>query len=92
VTDTETRARTEVRVNGESYLLAPGQDIDALRQRIEDVARHGAAFVDFIAAGDRPTAVLVSGRTEVVIASQWVTTDEHGSAPEDEPFEAFYDL
>lgn len=83
--------RTEVLVNGESYLLAQGQDLEDLRVRFEDAARDGSKFVDFVVVGNRSMAVLVSPRTEIVISSQSVQFDPRDTGDDEEPYGGFFD-
>ena len=83
--------RTEVLVNGASYPLAQGQDLDELRLRFEEAARDGARFVDFVVVGNRSTAVLVSPRTEIVISTQAAQFDPRDTGDDDEPYGGFFD-
>lgn len=92
VTETQTMVRTELTVNGESYLLAQGQDLDELRLAMEEASRDGGRFVDFVVVGNRSVAVLVSARTEVVMSVQTVQFDSRDTGDDDVPFGGFFDL
>ncbi|KAA9153674.1 hypothetical protein F6B41_07020 [Microbacterium lushaniae] len=83
--------RTEIVVNGESYLLAQGHDVSELRREIEDASRSGGRFVEFIVVGNRAVSVLVSPRTEVVISVQTVQFDARDTGDDDAPFGGFFD-
>ncbi|QEW04955.1 hypothetical protein [Microbacterium lushaniae] len=86
-----TMVRTEIVVNGESYLLAQGHDVSELRREIEDASRSGGRFVEFIVVGNRAVSVLVSPRTEVVISVQTVQFDARDTGDDDAPFGGFFD-
>ncbi|MCR2791601.1 hypothetical protein NQ156_00815 [Microbacterium sp. zg.Y625] len=88
----QTMVRTEVRINGEGYLLAQGVDLDALRRQMEEASREGGRFVDFTVVGNRAVAVLVSPRTEVVIAEDTVQFDPRDTGDDEDPFGGFFDL
>ncbi|MCC4907317.1 hypothetical protein [Microbacterium sp. cx-59] len=92
MTDTQTMVRTEVQVNGDSYLLAQGQDVDDLCRQIEQAARAGATFVEFIVVGNRATSVLITSHTQVVISSQAVQFDARDNGDGEEPFGGFFDF
>lgn len=84
--------RTEVRVNGEGFLMAQGQDLPSLRREMEEALRDGGRFVDFVVVGNRNVAVLVSPRTEIVITEEDVQYDDRDTGDDDEPFGGFFDL
>ncbi|WP_238702618.1 hypothetical protein [Microbacterium caowuchunii] len=91
-TEDQTMVRTEVLVNGESFPLAQGQDLDQLRRQFEEAARDGARFVDFVVVGNRSTSVLVSPRTEVVISTSAVQFDPRDTGDDENPYGGFFDL
>ncbi|MCR2812277.1 hypothetical protein NQ166_14090 [Microbacterium sp. zg.Y1090] len=88
----QTMVRTEVRINGEGYLLAQGADLNELRRQMESASREGGRFVDFTVVGNRSVAVLVSPRTEVVIAEETVQFDARDTGDDEDPFGGFFDL
>ncbi|MFD1491226.1 MULTISPECIES: hypothetical protein [Microbacterium] len=92
MTDVQTVVRTELVINGESYLLAQGQDLDVLRRHIEEASRDGGRFVDFIVVGNRAVAVLVSPRTEVVMSVATVQFDARDTGDDEVPYGGFYDF
>jgi hypothetical protein len=56
---------TSIRIDGEPFLLAEGQDVEALKARIVDAVTGGARFVEFDGAGDVRVSVLVTPRSAV---------------------------
>jgi hypothetical protein len=58
-----------IRIDGKTYILAPGQDVAALKLAIEAAAHSGGAFVDFGAVGGHAVSVLISAGIPVRIES-----------------------
>ncbi|WP_435742985.1 hypothetical protein [Microbacterium sp. PMB16] len=59
--------RTHVHIDGHDFLLAPGQDLVDLRNRIEDAAHSAGMFVHFQTPG-RLLSVLISAANRVIIS------------------------
>lgn len=91
MTETETMVRTQVAVDGTSFLLAQGQDLEDLKRRIEQAARSEAAFVDFVVVGNRAVSVLISSGSQVVISIETVQYDPRDNGDEGAPFGGFFD-
>ncbi|MCU1542422.1 MAG: hypothetical protein JWM50_287 [Microbacteriaceae bacterium] len=68
-----------IRIDGKTYVLAPGQDVAALKLAIETAASAGASFVDFLAAGGHAISALISPGVSVRIES----TESVDEAPSD---------
>ncbi|KJQ55123.1 hypothetical protein RS85_01183 [Microbacterium sp. SA39] len=71
--------QTHVAIDGRDFLLAPDQDIDDLKQRIEDAARSGGTFVGFESGGVLLSA-LISRTSQVIVAV--VDESSSGSGPD----------
>lgn len=84
--------RTEVAVNGRSFYLAQGQDVDALKERIETAARANGRFVDFVVVGNRAVSVLITAGAQVTFSVETVQYDPRDNGDEDEPFGGLFDL
>jgi hypothetical protein len=67
---------TELRIDGQSFLLAADEDLDALRARISDAVARGAGFVDFTTGRGERVSVLLSGLSSVLITVQRHRDDE----------------
>jgi hypothetical protein len=87
----ETVIRTELILNGRSFLLAQGQDIAALRARIEEATQGTGAFVDFTIVGNRSLSVLVSPAARVVFATETVPFDPRDTGDEQAPYGEMFD-
>jgi hypothetical protein len=84
--------RTEVIIDGESAFVAQDQDLDELLGRIESAANGPAAFVEFIAVGNRLVRVLVTPRSRIVITSASVQYDSRDTGDMSAPFGGLFDL
>ncbi|WP_309102922.1 hypothetical protein [Microbacterium sp.] len=90
--DVRTLERTRVAVNSDSFLLTPGEDIEAIKQRIEDAQRAGGGFVEFAAAGERTVSVLISSHSHVVITIETVQAERMDDEAAATQFEGVFDL
>ncbi|MEL5991775.1 hypothetical protein ACOKGD_02490 [Microbacterium phosphatis] len=91
MTETHTMVRTEIRINGESFLLAQGQDIAALKQNIVDAAHSLGDFVEFIVVGNRAVSALITHASQVVLTVATVPLDSRDTGDENFPFGGFFD-
>jgi hypothetical protein len=87
-----TMVRTEVGIDGRSYYLAQGQDIEDLKRRIEECARSAAAFVTFTVVGNRAVSVLITPASRVVLSVETVQVDPRDTGDEEAPFGGFFDV
>ena len=92
MSDVQTMVRTEVSVNGTSFFLAQGQDVDELKQRVESAAGSGGRFVDFTVVGNRSVSVLITGAAQVVFSVETVQYDDRDTGDEDRPYGGLYDF
>jgi hypothetical protein len=92
MSDVQTMVRTQVVLNGERFLLAQGQDLNALKQRIELAAATGGKFVDFVVVGNREVSVLVSPGVPVVFSVETVQYDVRDTGVSEEPFGGLFDF
>jgi hypothetical protein len=72
----KTMTRTQMVVNDAVFALVQGQDIEALKRRIESAIERGGRFESFVVVGDREVSVLFSHRTSVAFSSETVAFDE----------------
>ncbi len=91
MTDQATRVRTELTINDTPFLMAQGQDVDDLKQRIEAASQAGGRFVDFIVVGDRAHSVLITATTRVVVTVDIVPFDVL-EADDQAPYDANFDF
>ncbi|WP_046014115.1 hypothetical protein [Microbacterium sp. SA39] len=92
MSETRTMVRTQVTVDDVRFLLAQGQDLDALKGAIEAAVRSGPRFVEFIVVGNRSVSVLMSEGTKVVISVDTVEFDHRDNGDDSAPFGGAYDL
>lgn len=59
----QTMERTEIIIDGDSTFLAQDQDLDRILRSVEAAANGPAAFVEFVAVGNRRVRVLVTPRS-----------------------------
>lgn len=74
MTQIQTAIRTELAINGRSFFLERGQDIE-LRQDIESAVRAGAAFVDFTLVGGGTVSVLITSASRVTLIIEAVEVE-----------------
>ncbi|WP_345750342.1 hypothetical protein [Microbacterium rhizophilus] len=91
MSDLQTMIRTEVSVNGASFFLAQGQDLDALKQSIERAVAEGGRFVEFTVVGNRAVSVLVTAAAHVAFSVETVQFDPRDTGDEGTPFGGLYD-
>lgn len=58
--------RTLITIDGERYLLASTEDVDALRAHIEEAVQDGGRFVDIAAEGSS-LSVLITPRSTITV-------------------------
>ncbi len=91
---TMARARATITLGDAHYLLAQGQDYEALKTDIVAAIRSGGRFVEFIGAGNRRVAALVTATTHVILTLEAVDSDDSDDSDagvEDDPFDAFFE-
>jgi hypothetical protein len=71
-----------IRIDGTTFILTPGQDLGALKQRIEAATSSGSSFIDFDAAGSKTISVLISSGASVRIERSEATVG-HAVASDD---------
>ncbi|WP_247597254.1 hypothetical protein [Leifsonia sp. PS1209] len=59
------QVRTTVAISRTGYLLAQGQDIEDLQDRIEAASASPGRFVSFTVVGNRAVSVLITLRSQV---------------------------
>lgn len=90
--DFHTMIQAQVSIDGASFFLSQGTDVDALSQQIEAAARSHATFIALPVVGNRSVRVLVSPRSHVVIAVETVPFDPRDTGDLSTPYGGFYDL
>lgn len=65
-----------LQIDGQTFYLDEGHDVELLKQQVVDAAKTGAAFVDFDAAG--------RGRVSVLVTPQLGVRFEVSDAPVDD--------
>lgn len=87
----QTMVQSHAIIDGVSYSLAQGQDLEQLKRAVEEAVRAGAAFVDFTIVGDREVSALISPSTRVVFTIETVQFDERDTGDLGLPFDGKYD-
>ncbi len=88
----QTMVRTRIAVNDVEFLLAQGQSIDEVKDRIDTAVHDGGGFVDFVVVGNRAVSVLVSSSSHVVISVETVELDARDTGLESEPYGGAFDM
>ncbi len=88
----QTMVRTEMAINGGTFLLAQGQDVEVLKRRIVDAVRTDGQFVEFVVVGNRQVSVLFSETTQVTFSVETVQFDPRDTGDDTEPFGGAFDL
>jgi hypothetical protein len=83
----QTVVRIEVDVSGRSYVLAPGQDPEDVKRRIQEAAP--GTFVELPVGGERTLSVLISSGVQIVVRTETVELDPRDGEPYDTGFDAF---
>lgn len=83
--------RTEIRINGESFLLAQGQDIAELKRKIVDAAHSLGDFIEFVVVGNRSVSALITHASQVVLSVATVPADVRDTGDEESPYGGFFD-
>ena len=68
--------RTTVTIGESHFLLAQGQDDDALKRQMESAVQAGGEFVDFVAVGNKTVSALITGYELVLFTTEVVPFDE----------------
>ena len=84
--DMHTMERTEIIIDGDSTFLAQDQDLDRILRSVEAAANGPAAFVEFVAVGNRRVRVLVTPRSRIVVTTATVQFDPRDTGDEATPF------
>ncbi|WP_431070757.1 hypothetical protein [Microbacterium phyllosphaerae] len=87
----ETMMRTEMVLDGESYLLAQLQDLGDVKRRIEEAVKSSGRFVDFVVVGNREVSVLITPYSRVTISVSTVLFDSRDTGDVDFPYGGFFD-
>jgi len=69
---------TRLQIDGQTFYLDEGHDVELLKQQVVDAARTGAAFVDFDAAGRGRVSVLVTPQLGVRFEVMDAPTEDAG--------------
>ncbi len=83
--------RTEMVLDGESYLLAQLQDLGDVKRRIEEAVKSSGRFVDFVVVGNREVSVLITPYSRVTISVSTVLFDSRDTGDVDFPYGGFFD-
>lgn len=86
-----TMVRTQMAVNDAVFALAQGQDIEALKGRIESAVERGGRFESFVVVGNREVSVLFSPQTSVAFSTETFEFDERDDGDPGVPFGGFFD-
>lgn len=73
--DEQRTTTSRLEIDGNVYVLAPGQELTDLMRSIEDAARYGPSFVQ-VRPAPHATSVLISEHTRVI-----ASTDAVGPGP-----------
>lgn len=91
MTELQTMVRTELSVQGSTFFLAQGQDVEDLKSRIEAAAATSGTFVTFIEVGNRSVSVLISAGSPVVFSTETVQFDPRDTGEDDAPYGGLFD-
>lgn len=80
---TMAQVRTTISIDGEWFLLAPGQEVSDLKRRVEAAVEPPGHFVDFTVVGGRDVSALITPGTRVVISSGVVLFDPRDAGEPD---------
>lgn len=92
MSEAKTMIRTEVTIDGASFLLSQDQAVEDLRRRIEDAVQTPGTFVDMTVVGNRSVSVLITPRTHVTISVSTVAFDSRDTGDLEFPYGGYYDL
>ncbi|WP_309064483.1 hypothetical protein [Microbacterium sp.] len=87
----QTMNRTLLGVDGTTFPLAQGVDVDDLKRRIEEAVETSGRFVNFVVVGNRPVSVLFTPHSSVHITDETVQFDPRDTGEESAPFGGFFD-
>ncbi|MFJ4172527.1 hypothetical protein [Microbacterium sp. NPDC089696] len=92
MSEAKTMIRTEVTIDGASFLLSQDQAVEDLRRRIEEAVETAGTFVDMTVVGNRSVSVLITPRTHVTISVATVAFDARDTGDLEFPYGGYYDL
>lgn len=92
MTDIQLMQRVEVSINGTAHLLAQGQQLTALKERVEEAVQAGGRFIDFTVVGNRSVSVLITPAAQVVFAVETVQYDPRDDGDEAHPYGGIFDF
>lgn len=87
----QTMVRTQIAINGTSFYIAQGTDIDAVKEQIEDATLSTGKFVSFTVVGNRAVSVLTTPHSEVALSVETVQLDLRDNGEESSPFGGHFD-
>jgi hypothetical protein len=80
--------RITMQINSLDYLLAQGQDVDAIQQHILTALRHGAGIITTTLVGNRELDILISPGVAITFQTEEVPEDDRDDGDLTSPFEA----
>ncbi|MWV48011.1 hypothetical protein GRS96_01825 [Rathayibacter sp. VKM Ac-2803] len=79
--------RTTVTIDGKTYGLSQGEDIDALKESSSHAAQAGGGLVEFVVVGNRSVSALVSPGVPVIFEEIEVPDDDRDTGDVHEPWD-----
>ncbi|KTS10061.1 hypothetical protein [Microbacterium testaceum] len=89
--DRHTMVRTQIAIDEASFFLAQGQDLVALRARIEEAVQAGGGFVSFVVVGNREVSALFTAHSRAILSVETVPYDARDTGDSDDPYGGFFD-
>jgi hypothetical protein len=79
--------RTTMQINGRDYLLAQGQDVDALKQHALAALRDGAGIITATLVGNRELDFVISPGVSITFQNEEVLDDDRDDGDLTSPYE-----
>lgn len=88
---TRVMIRTHLKIDGDTYALSQGTDIEELKDQVRTCIASGGDFLEFVVVGNRLVSVFVSRRTRVVFSIETVRHDSRDTGDREHPYGGFFD-
>ncbi|MBF4461153.1 MULTISPECIES: hypothetical protein [unclassified Rathayibacter] len=79
--------RTTVTIEGKTYGLSQGTDVDELKQSATRATQAGGGLVDFVIVGNRHVTVLISTGVPVIFEEVVVADDDRDTGDVQHPWD-----
>ncbi|KZX21959.1 hypothetical protein [Rathayibacter tanaceti] len=79
--------RTTVTIEGKTYGLSQGTDVDDLKQSATRATQAGGGLIDFVIVGNRQVSVLISSGVPVIFEELEVLDDDRDTGDVHRPWD-----